>query len=194
MASAPLLAEATTLPVHSVTPFDASASWLRFSEPRGDFTLEATTNCVVLAAISCEHTISSSNFPSPRTTLSAASLEIWRRLYSQQQNNNNDNNKKSNQQNITIVKWKLHIPKGKISETKTEEAIRLFSFSSLVPTWDSYFITQTVRYIHQHISTPSYSLSSWYKAFCPSVMFFVKFFGWCSALGDKMTKHQEKYD
>lgn len=38
-------------------------------------TLEAATSCAVLAAISCEHTINSSNFPLPCTTRSAASLE-----------------------------------------------------------------------------------------------------------------------
>lgn len=38
-------------------------------------TLEAATSCAVLAAISCEHTISSSNFPLPCTTRSAASLQ-----------------------------------------------------------------------------------------------------------------------
>lgn len=37
-------------------------------------TLEAATSWAVLAAISCEHTISSSNFPLPCTTRSAASL------------------------------------------------------------------------------------------------------------------------
>lgn len=37
-------------------------------------TFEAATSCAVLAAISCEHTISSSNFPLPCTTRSAASL------------------------------------------------------------------------------------------------------------------------
>lgn len=38
------------------------------------FTFEAATSCAVLAAISWEHTISSSNFPFPCTTMSAASL------------------------------------------------------------------------------------------------------------------------
>lgn len=38
-------------------------------------TFEAATSCAVLAAISCEHTINSSNFPLPCTTRSAASLE-----------------------------------------------------------------------------------------------------------------------
>lgn len=39
------------------------------------FTLEAATSCAVLAAISREHTINSSNFPLPCTTRSAASLQ-----------------------------------------------------------------------------------------------------------------------
>lgn len=43
-----------------------------FSRPT--LTLDAATSCAVLAAISCEHTISSSNFPLPCTTRSAASL------------------------------------------------------------------------------------------------------------------------
>lgn len=38
-------------------------------------TFEAATSCAVLAAISCEHTINSSNFPLPCTTMSAASLQ-----------------------------------------------------------------------------------------------------------------------
>lgn len=38
-------------------------------------TLEAATSCAVLAAISWEQTISSSNFPFPCTTRSAASLQ-----------------------------------------------------------------------------------------------------------------------
>lgn len=38
-------------------------------------TLDAATSCAVLAAISCEHTINSSNFPLPCTTRSAASLD-----------------------------------------------------------------------------------------------------------------------
>lgn len=39
-------------------------------------TFEAATSCAVLAAISCEHTINSSNFPLPCTTISAASLKL----------------------------------------------------------------------------------------------------------------------
>lgn len=38
-------------------------------------TFDAATSWAVLAAISCEHTISSSNFPFPCTTRSAASLQ-----------------------------------------------------------------------------------------------------------------------
>ena len=44
-------------------------------EPITDPTLEAATSWAVLAAISREHTMSSSNFPRPCTTISAASLE-----------------------------------------------------------------------------------------------------------------------
>lgn len=42
-------------------------------------TLDAATSWAVLAAISCEHTISSSNFPLPCTTRSAASLVVRKR-------------------------------------------------------------------------------------------------------------------
>lgn len=43
-------------------------------------TLEAATSCAVLAAISCEHTINSSNLPLPCTTRSAASLKGHKRV------------------------------------------------------------------------------------------------------------------
>ena len=74
MRSAPLFAEATTSPVAVVTPLDASDKWARFSLSRWAFTLEATTSCAVLAAISWEQTTSSSYLPLPCTTRSAASL------------------------------------------------------------------------------------------------------------------------
>ena len=44
------------------------------------FTLEAATNWAVLAAMSRDATTSSSNFPVPTTTLSAASLIMGKAL------------------------------------------------------------------------------------------------------------------
>ena len=74
IASAADFADATTCAAACVTPLDASDKGGKFGLSLAALTLEATTSCVVLAAISCEHTTSSSYFPSPLTTLSAESL------------------------------------------------------------------------------------------------------------------------
>ena len=74
IASAADFADATTCAAACVTPLDASDKGGKFGLSLAAFTLDATTSCVVLAATSCEHTTSSSYFPSPLTTLSAESL------------------------------------------------------------------------------------------------------------------------
>ena len=76
MVSAADFAEATTCAAACVTSLDASDKGGKFGLFLSAFTLDATTSCVVLAAISWEHTTNSSYFPSPLTTLSAESLQI----------------------------------------------------------------------------------------------------------------------
>lgn len=70
-----LLAAATTPAVACVTALLAVPSCFRLVLLRSALTLLATTSCAVLAAISCEATMSGSNLASPRTTLSAHDLK-----------------------------------------------------------------------------------------------------------------------
>ncbi len=68
------LADATRPAVAFETFFLASTKAILFLLSRSALTLDATTSWAVLAAISFEHTIISSNLPSPLTNLSAFSL------------------------------------------------------------------------------------------------------------------------
>lgn len=72
--SAQCFAAATTPPVANETVLDASAKAWRFLLFNSAFTRLANTSWAVEAAISCEATVSCSNFACPCTTLSAASL------------------------------------------------------------------------------------------------------------------------